>query len=83
MATDIIAFLMTWVLLFHSLSQYTVQERLLLYACPPDARALIAKQGALLNGKLLFLLNRTIILYNDIILLQLPESLSLLFSCAN
>ena len=41
---------MTWVLLFHS-SQYTVRERLLLYACPPDARALIAKQGALLNGK--------------------------------
>ena len=56
MATDIIAFLMTWVLLFHSLSQYTVRERLLLCACPRDARALIATQGALLNGKLLFLL---------------------------
>ena len=30
---------------------YTVRERLLLYACPPDKRALITKQGALLNGK--------------------------------
>ena len=29
----------------------TIQERLLLYECLPDARALIAKQGALLNGK--------------------------------
>ena len=74
---------MTWVLLFHHLNQYTVRERLLLYACPPDARALIAKQGALLNGKLLFLLHRTILLHDDVILLQLPESLSLLSSCAN
>ena len=37
--------------LIFGILQCTVRERLLLYECLPDARGLIAKQGALLNGK--------------------------------